>query len=53
MLLSYREVISVNLLLRKLDGYNMYTWQISTQQNEGIPFFKARLHCSDPGSGVC
>jgi hypothetical protein len=38
--------------LRRLDENHMYTWQISTQQNQGIPFFTARLHCSDPGSGL-
>jgi hypothetical protein len=53
MLLSYREVISVNMLLKKLDRYYMNTWKISTQQNQAILFFTPRLHCSDPGSGVC
>jgi hypothetical protein len=31
--------ISVKLLLRKLDRYSISIWQISAQQNQGIPFF--------------
>jgi hypothetical protein len=33
--------ISVKLLLRKLDRYSTSIWQISAQQNQGIPFFTA------------
>jgi hypothetical protein len=41
--------ITVNLCISKLYSYQMSTWQISAEENQGILLFTDSLSCSDLG----